>query len=345
MPDCRGMEALEIDERESARFLEPNNGWEPARRLRPWHGALFAVTAGALVAATATAARRSAPASDLPETSSVGAITEEYAKNFDQCGGNGVNRKCQPGCFCWKKSDFFSMCKPIKGQSVCSAAAAKAAAKKAFAKFKPLAEKVDETKKAKEKAHKLFKEKLANSGETKEAAAMASSKKAATAEEATMSAVKEWHKDMCSDATDDVDKAKANMTKAKKKAQVEADKSIKEAEEKVKRAKENLVKVKKEAAKQVEKTIADEKKNVANREAYLKKTKATPLGPELEARKKKAEAAAKKAQETAVAAKKAAEEFIKAKKAMEDADKLAAKAVDNAKEAKEDYAFAKKALG
>merc|ERR1719361_1126840 len=123
------------------------------------------------------------------------------------------------------------MCKPIEGQNVCSASAAKAAAKRAFAKFKPLAKKVDETKEAKEKAHDLLKEKMAKASKTKEAAAMASSAKAVTAEEATMDAVKAWHEDMTSDAKDDVDEAKLNMTKAKKKAQAEADKSIKEAED------------------------------------------------------------------------------------------------------------------
>lgn len=345
MPEAQEIPALEIEE-ESARYLIPAEARQPQRRLRTWHGIALAVLGVSLLAVGAALARRSSLSSGAVAVSSTMETSQEYAKNFEQCAGNGMHKKCQPGCYCWAKNPpFFSMCKPIDGLDHCDLNQAKAHVKKAKARLAPLAKKVHETREHQKQSHAHFHAALKKASETKEAASEASSHKAVTAEAATMKAVKHWHAGNVKKAAEEVEKAEKEKEDARKKAEHDASKTIEDAEEKVAEAKKALAAAKVETKKKVHEMITKERKKVEEAKKKHKEVQDTPLEPVLKKRKVTANAAAKKAQETAVAEKNAAEAFIKAQKAKHEADKAADLAVKNAKDAKEDLANAMLAMG
>lgn len=346
MPEAQEMPALEVEE-ESARYLIPAEARQPQRRLHTWHGIALAVLGVSLLAVGAMLVKRPSLTSGSADVafSSTMETSQEYAKNFAQCAGNGIQKKCQPGCFCWKKSPFFSMCKPIDGLDHCDLNQAKAHVKKAKARLAPLAKKVHATREHQKKTHAHFHAALKKASETKDAASEASSHKAVTAEAATMTAVKHWHAGNVKKAAEEVEKAEKEEEEARKKAEKDASQTIKDAEEKVAEAKKALAAAKVETKKKVHEMIAKERKKVEEAKNKHKEVQDTPLEPVLKKRKVAAGTAAKKAQETAVAEKNAAEAFIKAQKTKQEADKAADLAVKNAKDAKEDLANAMLAMG
>lgn len=286
--------------------------------LRPWAGGGLLALAGlaglACWRGIAASGTSSARLEIIAESSRSAA--------FEQCDGPKA-LKCEIGCLCQVKNEYFSMCQPLGGLLKCSKELAEKHLEHAKAKAAPVKKLADAADEARAKADKRFDKASVEASELNLAAAHAESQEAVLRDNATEEAAKLVRAAKVKAARAKVKEKQAAKAKVQALAAKRAAEQVKNATLLVTQAEDALLKVKDNVTREVAQKIRSQKDKVEQAEALLKKMKATQLGPLQVERTAIAAEAAKKAEVTAAAAKAAAKKAEDAEAAKSTAEKEA----------------------
>jgi len=251
--------------------------------------------------------------------SSMEVITEssrhKLSPAFQQCKGE-KHLKCEIGCMCVRKNEYFSMCKPLDGKLKCDKELMEHKLEHAKDHRRPFLEKERQARKEKEDSIKRYNKAKIEQASSSLEAAMMESHMAVMRDNATREAVAKVR-----DAKVQVAKKSVEAAENKKKgvavvAEKEAQEEVKKAKGNVVDAEDNYAKVKVSVLKEVSEAIHKYRLLVDKSKQELEVLRKADLKKTLRERK---EAAAKTADESKWAAAKAK----KAAKVAEEKGKLA----------------------
>jgi len=237
---------------------------------------------------------------------------------FGQCKGP-KDLKCEIGCMCVRKNDYFSMCKPLEGKLKCDKDLMESKLQHAKEHRLPFLKKARDAKKEKFAAIQRYKKATSEQASSSLKAAELESHLAILRDNATREAVVKIRDAKVEVAQKNVEAAEVKKKNVAIAAETEVIKEVKKAKDHVADAEDNYAKVKVAVLKEVSESIHKYRLQVDKSKKELEELKNADLKKILMERK---ESASKTADESKWAAAKAKE----AAKVAEENHKLAEKA-------------------
>jgi len=237
---------------------------------------------------------------------------------FGQCKGP-KDLKCEIGCMCVRKNDYFSMCKPLEGKLKCDKEVMESKLQHAKDNLLPFRKKARESRKEKFAAIQRIKKATTEQASSSLEAAELESRLAILRDNATREAAVNARDGQAEVAKKDVQAAELKKKHVAIAAEKEAANEVKKAKGHVADAEDNYAKVKVSVLREVSEAIHKYRLHVDKSKKELEALKKADLKKILKERQESASKAADESKWVAAKAKEAA-------KVAEEKQKLAAKA-------------------